>query len=116
VRVHVDERLVGTSELRGRGHIRRQAGLDAGDHERRFGRGRSARARDRQQLIEDDPRFGGRGRPSFLVTTASFLRALGLDSIAKLPPLPGLPPTTVQPTTATSSSVWRIPVPSSKHQ
>jgi len=39
-------------------------------------------------LIADDPRFGGRGRPSFLVTTAAFLRLLGLGSLAELPPRP----------------------------
>src|SRR5438094_872892 len=27
-----------------------------------------------RRLIEDDPRFGGRGRPSFLATAADFLR------------------------------------------
>jgi segregation and condensation protein B len=37
-------------------------------------------------LIADDPRFGGRGRPSFLVTTAEFLHAWGLSSLADLPP------------------------------
>lgn len=39
-------------------------------------------------LIADDPRFGGRGRPSFLVTTAAFLCTLGLGSVAELPPRP----------------------------
>ena len=39
-------------------------------------------------LITDDPRFGGRGRPSFLVTTAAFLRLLGLGSLTELPPRP----------------------------
>ncbi len=39
-------------------------------------------------LIADDPRFGGRGRPSFLVTTAAFLQLLGLGSLAELPPRP----------------------------
>jgi segregation and condensation protein B len=39
-----------------------------------------------RRLIEDDPRFGGRGRPSFLATTADFLRSLGLSSLAELPP------------------------------
>jgi chromosome segregation and condensation protein ScpB len=39
-------------------------------------------------LIEDDPRFGSRGRPSFLATTADFLRLLGLGSLAELPPRP----------------------------
>src|SRR5207248_3197579 len=33
-------------------------------------------------LIADDPRFGGRGRPSFLVTTTAFLRLVGLGSLA----------------------------------
>ena len=37
-------------------------------------------------LVADDPRFGGRGRPAFLVTTANFLRSLGLGSLAELPP------------------------------
>jgi segregation and condensation protein B len=44
-----------------------------------------------RRLIEDDPRFGGRGRPSFLATTADFLRSLGLGSLAELPPRP-VPP------------------------
>jgi segregation and condensation protein B len=35
--------------------------------------------------IEDDPRFGSRGRPAFLATTADFLRSLGLGSLAELP-------------------------------
>lgn len=39
-------------------------------------------------FIADDPRFGGRGRPSFLATTAHFLRLLGLGSLAELPPRP----------------------------
>jgi len=39
-------------------------------------------------LVAEDPRFGGRGRPSFLVTTAAFLRLLGLGSLAELPPRP----------------------------
>jgi hypothetical protein len=30
-----------------------------------------------RRLIEDDPRFGRPGRPSFLATTADFLRSLG---------------------------------------
>jgi segregation and condensation protein B len=41
-----------------------------------------------RRLIEDDPRFGGRGRPSFLATTGDFLRLLGLGSLAELPPRP----------------------------
>ena len=39
-------------------------------------------------LITDDPRFDGRGRPSFLVTTAAFLRLLGLGSLTELPSRP----------------------------
>jgi len=39
-------------------------------------------------LIEDDVRFCGPGRPSFLTTTAAFLRSLGLGSLAELPPRP----------------------------
>src|SRR5207248_3880610 len=41
-----------------------------------------------RRLIADEPRFGARGRPSFLVTTAAFLRLLGLGSLAELPPRP----------------------------
>jgi segregation and condensation protein B len=41
-----------------------------------------------RRLIEDDPRFGSGGRPSFLATTADFLRSLGLGSLAELPPRP----------------------------
>jgi segregation and condensation protein B len=41
-----------------------------------------------RRLIEDDPRFGGRGHPSFLATTVHFLRSLGLGSLAELPPRP----------------------------
>jgi len=37
-------------------------------------------------LVAEDPRFGGRGRPAFLVTTAAFLRHLGLGSLTDLPP------------------------------
>jgi len=40
--------------------------------------------------VADDPRFGGRGRPSFLVTTAAFLRLMGLGSLAELPPRPAV--------------------------
>jgi hypothetical protein len=47
-----------------------------------------------RKLIEDDPRFGSRGRPSFLATTDDFLRSLGLGSLADLPPLPS--PSTAQ--------------------
>jgi segregation and condensation protein B len=39
-------------------------------------------------LIAEDPRFGGRGRPAFLVTTAACLRLFGAGSLAELPPLP----------------------------
>ena len=39
-------------------------------------------------LIAEDPRFGGRGRPTFLVTTPIFLRSMGLASLAELPPRP----------------------------
>ena len=41
-----------------------------------------------RRLIEDDPRFGRRGRASFLGTTADFLRSFGLGSLAELPPRP----------------------------
>jgi len=44
-----------------------------------------------RKLIEADPRFGSRGRPSFLATTADFLRSLGLGSLPELPPRP-VPP------------------------
>jgi segregation and condensation protein B len=44
-----------------------------------------------RRLIEDDPRFSSRGRPSFLATTADFQRLLGLGSLAELPPRPVLP-------------------------
>src|SRR6266851_3235978 len=36
-----------------------------------------------RHLLADDPRFGGRGRPAFVVTTPKFLRTLGPGS----PPL-----------------------------
>jgi segregation and condensation protein B len=39
-----------------------------------------------RKLIAEDPRFGGRGRPSFLVTTELFLRRFALGSLADLPP------------------------------
>lgn len=39
-------------------------------------------------LIADDTRYGGRGRPSFLVTTDQFLRHMGLSSVEDLPPRP----------------------------
>jgi segregation and condensation protein B len=41
-----------------------------------------------RRLIEDDPRFGSRGRPSFLATTADFSARAGLASLAYLPPRP----------------------------
>ncbi|MGI9146267.1 MAG: SMC-Scp complex subunit ScpB [Chloroflexota bacterium] len=37
-------------------------------------------------LVAEDPRFGGRGRPGFLITTSSFLRYFGLSSLSDLPP------------------------------
>jgi len=39
-------------------------------------------------LIADDTRYGGRGRPAFLVTTERFLRVFGIGSLAELPPRP----------------------------
>lgn len=41
-----------------------------------------------RKLIADDPRFGGRGRPSFLVTTPEFLQRFALRSLSELPPRP----------------------------
>jgi len=43
-------------------------------------------------LIAEDPRFGGRGRPSFLVSTEACLRLFGVGSLAELPPLPATEP------------------------
>jgi segregation and condensation protein B len=43
-----------------------------------------------RHLIEDDPRFGGHGRPAFLATTTDFLRLLSLGSLAELLPRPVL--------------------------
>jgi len=40
-------------------------------------------------LVVEDPRFGGRGRPGFLITTSAFLRYLGLTSLRHLPPRGG---------------------------
>jgi len=40
-------------------------------------------------LVVEDPRFGGRGRPGFLITTSAFLRYLGLTSLRELPPRGG---------------------------
>jgi segregation and condensation protein B len=45
-------------------------------------------------LIADDPRFGGRGRPAFLVTTPAFLQRFGPCSLGQLPPRPS--PSTLQ--------------------
>ncbi|MBV9326662.1 MAG: SMC-Scp complex subunit ScpB [Chloroflexi bacterium] len=42
-------------------------------------------------LILDDARFGGRGRPAFLVTTDRFLQVMGLGSLAELPPREAVP-------------------------
>jgi segregation and condensation protein B len=42
-----------------------------------------------RKLIAEDPRFGGRGRPAFLVTTGEFLRRVGLGGLGHLPPRPG---------------------------
>jgi segregation and condensation protein B len=39
-----------------------------------------------RKLIAEDPRFGGRGRPAFLITTSDFLRRFGLTSLNDLPP------------------------------
>jgi chromosome segregation and condensation protein ScpB len=43
-------------------------------------------------LIAEDPRFGGRGRPAFLVTTPAFLEYFGLSSLSALPPRPSPQP------------------------
>jgi segregation and condensation protein B len=37
-------------------------------------------------LVAEDPRFGGRGRPGFLITTPAFLQYFGLNSLSSLPP------------------------------
>jgi segregation and condensation protein B len=37
-------------------------------------------------LVTEDPRFGGRGRPAFLITTPAFLRYFGLASLGNLQP------------------------------
>ncbi|MGI9147812.1 MAG: SMC-Scp complex subunit ScpB [Chloroflexota bacterium] len=39
-------------------------------------------------LVVEDPRFGGRGRLGFLITTPAFLRYFGLNSLRDLPPRP----------------------------
>jgi hypothetical protein len=51
-------------------------------------------------LIADDPRFGSRGRPAFLVTTEAFLRYMGVGSLADLPPLPAGEPVLTASTVA----------------
>jgi segregation and condensation protein B len=43
-----------------------------------------------RKLIAEDPRFGGRGRPAFLITTEVFLRRFGLISLSDLPPRQGV--------------------------
>lgn len=43
-------------------------------------------------LIAEDPRFGGRGRPAFLISTAACLRLFGVGALAELPPLPATKP------------------------
>ena len=48
-----------------------------------------------RKLIAEDPRFGGRGRPAFLVTTAAFLEYFGLSSLSELPPRPTPEPLTI---------------------
>ena len=45
-----------------------------------------------RKLIADDARFGGRGRPAFLVTTDRFLQVMGLGSLAELPPREAVAP------------------------
>jgi segregation and condensation protein B len=50
-----------------------------------------------RKLIAEDPRFGGRGRPAFLVTTTEFLRRFGLSALGELPPRTG--PTTLHANT-----------------
>jgi segregation and condensation protein B len=42
-------------------------------------------------LIADDARYGGRGRPAFLVTTDRFLQVMGIGSLAELPSRQGTP-------------------------
>ncbi len=37
-------------------------------------------------LVAEDPRFGGRGRPGFLISTTAFLQYFGLSSLNNLPP------------------------------
>jgi chromosome segregation and condensation protein ScpB len=38
-----------------------------------------------RKLVAEDPRFGGRRRPAFLITTELFLRRFGLTSLSELP-------------------------------
>jgi segregation and condensation protein B len=56
---------------------------------------RSIRGVDRDAVVEtlrargpvtEDPRFGGRGRPGFLITTPAFLQYFGLTSLSGLSP------------------------------
>jgi segregation and condensation protein B len=47
-----------------------------------------------RKLVAEDPRFGGRGRPAFLVTTPAFLEYFGLSSLSELPPRPNPDPLT----------------------
>jgi segregation and condensation protein B len=64
-----------------------------------------------RKLVAEDPRFGGRGRPSFLVTTAAFLEYFGLTSLSELPPRPTPEPVTISrpqpPLTTTARSSER---------
>ncbi len=39
-------------------------------------------------IIMEDPRFGDRGRPSFLITTEQFVQLMGIGSVTGLPPRP----------------------------
>jgi segregation and condensation protein B len=42
-----------------------------------------------RRLVAENPRFGGRGRPGFLITAPTFLRHFGLSSLTDLPPRGG---------------------------
>ena len=48
-----------------------------------------------RKLIAEDPRFGARGRPAFLVTKPAFLQLFGLSSLSELPPRPTPEPLTI---------------------
>jgi chromosome segregation and condensation protein ScpB len=61
-----------------------------------------------RKLIAEDPRFGGRGRPSFLVTTELILRRFGLTSLSDLPPRQA--PTTSEVAPLSSSVLSSAPV------